>query len=250
LRSLSPVSPTVGELEGGLDVVYDSLDSRLITEMMESATSDSIQDVTARILSESPVGKSIHCADASVIIKCQSLLDELQEELDSQRERNHKLESELVKTKSELKEIHDQDYPSQMSALENVNADLGKRLLAAERSVESKDAELENMTRHFEKRMDEMRRQLKLQTTLASTPPIPAIQVTDEEVRNLREEIVRLSSKLKTKELEISEVTESYERQVSMLRQQLTTSQSFFKNYYSAKYCQEEDARCNPFRDY
>jgi chromosome segregation ATPase len=222
----------------------------MMTQMMESAGSDSIDDVTARILSESPTDRSFLCADASVILKCQSLIDELQEELDSQRERYQKLETELAKTKSELKRMHDEDYVGRIRDLEKVNAELEKRLLTAERATEAKDIELENMTKHFEKRMDEMKRQLKHQSmsVTASTPPIPSptVRVSEHGIKELRDELEKVSLQLVEKDGELKEVVESYERQVSMLRQQLVTSQSFFKNYYSTK-C---DVRTNPFRDY
>jgi len=248
IRSLSPVSPGEGEFDAALDVLNNSLDTRMITEMMESRTDGSIEDVTARILSESPNDQSIYAVpDTSVILKCQSLIDDLQEELDAQRIRNNKLESDLIKSTSELKSMQAESFPERISELEALNANLERKLHVSHQSLVAKEDELENMTRHFEKRMDEMKRQLKQQAAIASTPPLPSQAPV---VANDHSELDACRSLISQKESELRDVVESYERQVSMLKQQLSTSQSFFKSYYAAKYKPGESVRSNPFRDY
>jgi DNA repair exonuclease SbcCD ATPase subunit len=256
LRSVSPVTPSERDLIAAMNVLNNSLDSRLLTDMMGSGFEETTEDATVRVSELSPtlVTDEYLDQDTSMLIKCQTLIDELQTELDSQRDRNSRLESELKEVRSEVQRLRHEDAGNKVvrelrSEVEELRAQLTQALQISKR----KDTELENMTKHCEKRLNEMKQQLK-QQALNIQEKSPHVSVPS---FNGKQELLSLRSKLETTEKrlysqtdEMKSVVDSYERQLKTLREQLEHSQEFYKNYYSVKAPRSEAQRCNPFRDY
>lgn len=259
LRSVSPVSPTQAELDAALDVLNNSLDSRLLTDVIGSRFETGHEDATVRMSDPSPtlVHEDSFEKDSSVIIKCQTLIDELQTELDAQRARNEELECEIARTRADFETFKASSTPPEsIKTLESEIVSLKQQLMESQEIANKKDVELENMTRHCERRLEEMKRQMKqysMQSTVA-TPPIPSIGSGDqEELKQLRMKLKGTEKRLTSQSDEMKSVVDSYERQLRALKDQLEESQDFFRSYYAVKAKSVETAssqRSNPFRDY
>jgi len=259
LRSVSPVSPTQTDLDAALDVLNNSLDSRLFAEVTGSRFEIGNDDATVRMSEPSPtlVTDEKFDKDTSVLIKCQTLIDELQVELDAQRKRNNALDTELEKTRAEYEAFKLSSSSKQsVDSLEKEINSLKQQLADANQLAKKKDVELENMTRHCERRLDEMKRQLKQHTSVpnAVVTSVSTMDVaSQEELKHLRMKLKMTEKKLSSQGDEMKSVADSYERQLRALRSQLDESQTFFKNYYGAKAKAVDSAstqRSNPFRDY
>ena len=257
LRSVSPVSPTQADLDAALDVLNNSLDSRLFNEMTGSRFEVGNDDATVRMSEPSPTlfADENLDKDTSVLIKCQTLIDDLQTELDAQRKRNDELESELKLTRTELDTLRTSSTSKHVSErLESEVKSLKHELLEAQQVAKKKDIELENMTRHCERRLDEMKRQLKQNSTHSTLDTRQTVATVDqEELKQLRYNQKLTEKKLSSHDEEMRSVVDCYERQLRALREQLEQSQGFFRSYYAAKAKTAESTsaqRSNPFRDY
>jgi chromosome segregation ATPase len=272
MSSMSPVGMLGADLDSALDVLNASMDSGVIDEMLDSR--GRVNDGSpVSLYGNSPVSIAsdnalIHRgeADSSLILKCQMVIDDLQKELDRERMRSRDLDNQLSHTLSDLDQLRGErqtavesldSLAAQLEELQRNNANLveshdkqvlslSSRLEAAEQAAERKDFELENMTRHFEKRLDEMKRQVKHATqtpsiSAISTPPLPPCLITrrspelEMEIEQMRAELATAHRAVAEEDTEIRAVVESYERQVTMLRQQLKSSKSYFKDYYATK---------------
>lgn len=273
IKSMSPVSPTREELDSALDVLNASMDSGLIAQMLDSGVgmSDaspvySNGDVSPASVSTDRAIVSRVEADSTILMKCQMVMDDLQKELDRERIRTRDLDKKLTKTHMELDQLRG-ERQSAVDSLESLGcqiedlqrersqqieshnkqiASLTHKLEVAERLAERKDFELENMTRHFERRLEEMKNQVKhatstMSVSAISTPPLPANMIIrrspelEFEVEQMRADLHNTHNALAQKDGEIRAVVDSFERQVNLLRQQLKSSRSYFKDYYAAK---------------
>lgn len=247
VRSVSPVSPTEAELNAALEALNNSLDSRGLTDLTGSRFGVGNDDPTVRMSELSPtlVTDDFLDKDTSVLLKCQTLIDDLQSEVDRLRDRNGHLESDLKDVRAKLAGRSAQDNQTEILQLKQQLAD-------ALDSSRKKDLELENMTKHFEKRLDEMKRQLKQQGNTSQAPTMNSID--QDENNKLREKLRSADKKLASQASEMKSIIDSYERQLKILKEQLDQSQEFFKAFYAAKSkgveVSEHPQRSNPFRDY
>lgn len=273
IKSVSPVSPTREDLDSALDVLNASIDSGLIAQMLDSRgdISDSspvyiAEDVSpVNVPGEREILSRIE-ADSTIILKCQMVMDDLQKELDRERLRCRDLDKRLAKSNNEVEQLRlerqsaveslealssqiqelQKEKASQHDSHNKQISSLTSKLEAAERVAERKDFELENMTRHFERRLEEMKNQLKhatstISVSAISTPPLPATMIIrrspelELEVEQMKADLHTTHQALSHKDDEMRAVVESFERQVNLLRHQLENSRSYFKKYYAAK---------------
>ena len=255
MRSVSPVSPAERDLNAAMDVLNNSLDSRLLTDMMGSRFEDTNEEATVRVSELSPtlVTDDYLDKDTSMLIKCQNLIDELQSELDAQRDRNNNLEFELKEVRSELQRLRQNNISSTVERELRVEIDeLRAQLTEALQVSKRKDTELENMTNHCERRLNEMKQQLKQQSVIIPDKT-PQASVSGQEIQTLRSKLEMTEKRLYSQTDEMKSVVDSYERQLKTLREQLEHSREFYKTYYSVKAPKIEAGmpqRSNPFRDY
>ncbi len=273
MKSMSPVSPTREELDSALDVLNASIDSGLIAQMLDSG--GEMSDTSPVYMGEDASPISIAAdraimsrvdADSTILLKCQMVIDDLQKELDRERQRCRDLDKKLTKSQLEIDQLRGERQTAvdsleslayqieemqreRTSHLESHNkqiASLTNKLESAERVAERKDFELENMTHHFERRLEEMKNQVKhatstISVSAISTPPLPSTMIIrrspelEFEVEQMKADLHNTHQALSQKDEEIRAVVDSFERQVSLLRQQLKSSRTYFKDYYAAK---------------
>ena len=235
-------------MSSALDILNASITSELVQEMFHSpgwaATSDG-----------SPLGSKVPAPEHSdeLLMKCRTVIEELQEELGQERRRRSELESRVVEARSEvdavmeeLDSIRKQNgmYIEEVTRLKMESLELGRRhaseaselqakLRVSEECVGQKELELENMTKHFEKRMAEMRRVVASSNANSReivTPPVP-----DQILLELKNQLVASSAALRARDAETRNVVASYESQVKALRAELNSTREIMQSVLNSE---------------
>jgi len=229
VHEVSPVSRRRDDLSTALEVLNASVDSRMMHDALEE---------------ESPQWKSRDNSNA-VLLKCRSVIDDLQYELEEERRRSSELETVISALNAEIdseKEKSRQDrlmLEKVRKEKQSVLNECGSQISELESEVESltkrvseKDRELENMTKYCEKRVGDLKKAIKEASSVIATPPIP---VDDSLIQELKSQLSASSAAIRAKDEECQSIVESYEKQVRMLRQQLKSSEDLIDRFVSKR---------------
>lgn len=226
IREVSPMARRRDDLSTAMEELNASLDSGIMHDALED---------------ESPRWSSSRDDPNAVLIKCRSVIDDLQYELEQERRRSLELEGLVSSLHTEIeseKEKNRQDRSMVEKLRREKNSiftECGSQITELESQVKSltdqisgKDRELENVTIYCEKRVSELKRAVKEASTVVATPPIP---VDDSMVHELKAQLSSSSAAIQAKDEECRTVVESYEKQVRMLRQQLKSSEDIIEKF-------------------
>ena len=224
LGDLSPVrAPTRDDLTNALDILNASIDSGLVRQMIQEVSPSS------RNLAEDD--------DRSLVLtKCKSVLEDLQQELLEERKRSDGLE----RTLASLRENAELEKKCILSDHEKVCEKYGfqireltERVGRYEQRISEKEKELENMTVYCERRIDEMKKAVKEASSMASS--VASAPTLDENgILELQKELWSSKSIIKNRETEMEQIVHSYEKQVSLLREQLKSNQDLIDRFVKA----------------
>ena len=224
IHEVSPLSRQRDDISAAMEVLNGSMESGFMQDALEE---------------RSPQWKSRDDPNA-VLIKCKSVIDDLQYELEKERRRSSELES-LIETLQEELEAEKEKARSDRSLVErslrerqsmlSECGELESQVTSLKKKLTDKDEELENMTRYCEKRVGELKKAVKEASCVVATPPIP---VDDSLLNQLKNQLVESSTALRAKDEECRAAVESYDKQVKMLRQQLKSSEELIERYITS----------------
>ena len=234
VQSMSPVSPNRTDLANALDVLNASIDSGLVRQMIHEVSPSRRQPPPSEENS------------SAVLVKCRAVIEDLQEELEEERRRALELQGVIESLHREMEKDRQKHREERMSLdkSKSERASMEKQIRDLTVLVEQKDAELENLTKYCEKKMESLKRTVKEASSSAhSTPPLPAPVVNSSSsheyeiimITELKQQLSASSQVIRDRDSEMKSLVESYENQVHMLRTQLRSNEELIDRFVRAR---------------